>query len=143
MLVGTIMEGGRIVDLRFLPMLEGPLGMPTLPSPTPSEELEEGKIPLQVEGVPEMPPPSMEEELVLSILPIVEDLIEGQEHQVALEVHPAEEQTATPMSETTISTQAPIVEPSQLTQETINSVLSGRSIELGSSSERPTPRWLI
>ena len=52
--------------------------MPTLPSPTPQEELEEGKIPLQMEGVPEMPPPSIgeEEELVLSVPPIAEDRVE-------------------------------------------------------------------
>ena len=74
--VGTTLEGGRIVDPRFSPLPEGPLGIPTLPSPTPPEELEEGQIPLQMEGVPEMPPPSMEEELVLSIPPIAEDLAE-------------------------------------------------------------------
>ena len=141
--VGTTMEGGRIVDPRVSPLPEGPLGISTLPSPTPPEELEEGQIPLQMEGVLEMPPPSMEDELVLSVLPIVEDLVEGQEHQVAPEVHPTEEQTAAPMSETTVSTQAPIVETSQPTQETISSGLSGRSIELGSSSDRLAPRWLI
>ena len=58
-------------------MLKGPLGIPTLPSPTPAEGLEEGQIPLQMEGVPEMPPPFVEEELVLSVLPIVADLAEG------------------------------------------------------------------
>ena len=73
--VGTTLEGCRIVDPRFLPLPKGPLGMPTLPSPTPPEELEEGKIPLQLEGVPEMPPPFVEEELVLSVPPIVEDLV--------------------------------------------------------------------
>ena len=76
--VGTTLEGGRIVDPRFLLLPEGPLGMPTLPSPTPQEELGEGKIPLQMKGVPEIPPPSIgeEEELVLSIPPIEEDIIE-------------------------------------------------------------------
>ena len=78
MLVGTTMEGGRIVDPRFSPLPEGPLGIPTLPSPTPPEELEEGQIPLQMEGVLEMPPPSVEEELVLSIPPIVEDITKEQ-----------------------------------------------------------------
>ena len=33
--VGATMEGGRIVDPRFFPLPKGPLGMPTLPSPTP------------------------------------------------------------------------------------------------------------
>ena len=59
-----------------------------------------------------MPPPTAEEEPVLSIPPLAEDLVEGQEHQVVLEVHPAEKQTAALMSETTVSTQAPVVEPS-------------------------------
>ena len=139
----TTLEGGRIIDPRFLPLPKGPLGMPTLPSPTPPEELEEGKIPLQLEEEPKMPPPTTEEELVLSVPPLVEDLAEGQEYRVALEVHPVEEQTAAPMSNTTVSTQAPIVELSQRTQETISSRLSGCSIELGSSFERPTPKWLI
>ena len=75
--MGTTMGGGRIVDPIFLPLPKGSLGMHTLPSPTPSEELEEGKIPLQMEGMPEMPPPSVEEELVLSILPIEKDIAEG------------------------------------------------------------------
>ena len=96
-----------------------------------------------MEGVPEVPPPSVEEELVLSIPPIVEDLAEEQEHQVAPEVHPAEEQTIAPMLETTVSTQATVEETSQPTQETISSRLSGHSIELGSSSDRPAPTWLI
>ena len=78
--VGTTMGGDRIVDPRFQPLLEGPLGMPTLPSPTPQEELEEGKIHLQMEGVPGMPPPSVEEELVFLVLPIVEDVTKEQEH---------------------------------------------------------------
>ena len=78
--MGTTMEGGRIIDPRFSPLPEGPLGIPTLPSPTPPEELEEGQIPLQMEGVPEMPPTSVEEELVLFVLPIAEDLTKGQEH---------------------------------------------------------------
>ena len=76
MLVGTTMEGDRIVDPRFLPLPEEPLGMPTLPSPTPQEELVEGKIPLQMEGVPEIPPPSVEEELVLPVPLITEDMHE-------------------------------------------------------------------
>ena len=140
MLVGTTLEGGRIIDPRFLPLPKGPLGMPTLPSPTPLEELEEGKIPLQLEGVPKMPLPTAQEELVLSVPPLVEDLAKGQEHQVAPEVHPAEEQTVAPMSETIVSTQAPVIEPSLPTQETISFGIIGHSIELGSSSKRPTPK---
>ena len=46
---GTTMEGDKIIDSIFPPLPKGPLGMPTLPSPTPQEELEEGKIPLQME----------------------------------------------------------------------------------------------
>ena len=74
--VGTTMEGDRIIDPRFPPLPKGPLSMPNLPSKTPQEELEEGKIPLQMEGVPEMPPPSVEEELVFLISPIERNLIE-------------------------------------------------------------------
>ena len=33
--VGTTMERKKIVDPRFPPLPEGPLGIPTLPSPTP------------------------------------------------------------------------------------------------------------
>ena len=110
--VGSTLEGGRIIDPRFSPLPEGPLGIPTLPSPTPAEELEARQILLQMEGVLEMPPPSVEEELVLAVPPIAEDLTEEQEHQVAPEVHPAEEQIVTPMSETIVNTQAPVVEPS-------------------------------
>ena len=50
--VGTTMEGYRIVDPRFPPLLVGPLGVPTLPSPTPLEEMEEGQIPLLLELEP-------------------------------------------------------------------------------------------
>ena len=35
MLVGTTMEGDRIVDQRFPPQPKGPWGIPTFPSPTP------------------------------------------------------------------------------------------------------------
>ena len=42
-------------------------------------------------GVSEMPPPSVEEELLISILPIVKDIAEEQEHQVAPEQHLAKE----------------------------------------------------
>ena len=72
------MEGGRIVDPRFPPLPEGPLGMPTLPSPTPQEELEEGKIPLLMEGEPKMPPSFKgdKEELVFLVSPATKDILE-------------------------------------------------------------------
>ena len=53
--VGTTMEGNRIVDPKFLPLPEEPLGIPTLPSPTPLGEIEEGEIPLLPEGEPTLP----------------------------------------------------------------------------------------
>ena len=80
--VGTTMEGDKIVDPRFPPLPEGPLGIPTLQSPTPQEEMEEGQIPLLMEGVLEMSPPFVGEKkvLVLPILIVIEDIPKEQEH---------------------------------------------------------------
>ena len=76
MLVDTTLEGNKIVDPKFLPLLEGPLGIPNLPSPTPLGVMEEGEIHLLPEGELEMPPPpKMEEEIfMLPILVVVEDI---------------------------------------------------------------------
>ena len=50
--MGTTLDGNRIVDPNFPPLLEGPLGIPTLPSLTPPREMEEGEIPLLPIGEP-------------------------------------------------------------------------------------------
>ena len=80
--VGTTMEGNKIVDPRFPPLPEGPLGIPTLPSPTALGEMEEGQIPLLHKGELEVPPPSrIEEEMpILPILVVTNDTQEEQEH---------------------------------------------------------------
>ena len=66
--VGTTMEGNRILDPRILPLLEGPFGIPTLPSPTPLWEMEEGQSPLLPKGELEVPPPLEIEEKFLCYL---------------------------------------------------------------------------
>ena len=77
MLLGTTMEGNRIVDPRFPPLPKGPLGIPTLPSPTPPEEMEEGQIPLLPEGEPKMPPSSGgEKEMPMLPIPIATEDIQ-------------------------------------------------------------------
>ena len=44
--VGNTLEGDQVVDPSFSPLPEGPLGVPTLPSPTPQKKMEEGEIPV-------------------------------------------------------------------------------------------------
>ena len=83
MLVGTTLEGNRIVDPKFSPLPEEPLDIPNLPSPTPLGEMEEGEIPLLPKGELEMPPPpKMEEEMPMLLIPMVTEDIQGeQEHE--------------------------------------------------------------
>ena len=78
--VGTILKGGCIRDIPrkeisqvedqcLLPLfLRGPLGLSTLPSPTPLEDMEEGEIPLSQEEEEKIimpPPPTIEEDILV------------------------------------------------------------------------------
>ena len=61
--------------------------------------MEEGKILLLMEGVPEMPPLAVggKEVLLLPVLVVTEDIPEEQEHHELQEEQPGAEQTVAPM----------------------------------------------